>query len=68
MKQTNGQDISFKEIWGAKELIQAGFTRSMAYQLLARADVPTIRIGGRVFVRRESFQNWLKSQEQVGNV
>jgi len=63
MKQR--KDIGILEIWSAKELVQAGFSRSMAYQLLARADVPTIRIGGRIFVRRSAFQEWLKSQEKT---
>lgn len=62
MKQQ--RDINVMEIWSAKELVQAGFTRTMAYQLLSRADVPTIRIGGRLFVRRETFISWLKAQER----
>ena len=59
------RDIHTLEIWSAREVVQAGFSRNLAYQILARADVPTIRIGGRIFVRREAFQQWLKNQEQT---
>ena len=52
-------------VWSANELMQAGFSRTMSYQILSRADVPTIRIGGRIFVRREAFLEWLKSQEKT---
>lgn len=58
-------DLGEKTIWSARDLVRAGFTRSMAYALLNREDVPTIRIGGRLFVRREAFQDWLKRQEKA---
>ncbi len=60
MKQQ--RDIHTLEIWSAKELIQLGFSRNMAYAILARPDVPTIRIGERVFVHRQLFEDWLKAQ------
>lgn len=58
------QDISTKEVWNARDLVRAGFTRSMAYALLNRKDVPTLKIGERLFVRREAFLEWLKRQEK----
>ncbi|MBQ9438072.1 MAG: helix-turn-helix domain-containing protein [Lachnospiraceae bacterium] len=58
-------DLGEKAVWSARDLVRAGFTRSMAYALLNREDVPTIRIGGRLFVRREAFQDWLKRQEKA---
>jgi len=61
------QDINAKEIWNARDLVRAGFTRSMAYALLNRPDMPTLKIGERLFVRREAFQDWLKSQEQASS-
>ena len=59
------KELNQMQIWGAKELVKAGFSRSMAYQLLNRADVPTVTIGGRKFVHRELFQEWLKRQAHV---
>lgn len=59
------QDLNQMEIWSAKELVRAGFTRSMAYRILAREDVPTIRIGERLFVHRTMFQEWLKNQVDI---
>ena len=59
------RDLGEKTVWSARDLVRAGFTRSMAYALLNREDVPTIRIGGRLFVRREAFQDWLKQQEKA---
>lgn len=58
------QDIDKKAVWGAKELEKAGFSRTMAYQLLNRDDVPTIRFGGRLFVHREKFLEWLAAQTE----
>lgn len=59
-----GKNIQELEVWGARELMQAGFSRAMAYQLLNRTDIPSVRIGGRVFVHRALFQEWLKRQAE----
>ena len=52
------------EILSAKDLQDMGFSRSMAYALFNRADVPVIRIGKRKFIRREKFLEWLAEQER----
>jgi len=39
-----------------------GMTRSMAYQLLNRADLPVVQIGMRKFMLRELFLGWLRKQ------
>ena len=39
-----------------------GFSRPMAYQLLNRADLPTVRFGKRVFMHKELFRQWLMKQ------
>jgi len=47
----------------AKHLIQAyGLTRSMSYQILNREDAPVVRIGERLFMKRDLFDAWLDSQ------
>ena len=52
------------EILSAKDLQDMGFSRSMAYALFNRVDVPVIRIGKRKFIRREKFLKWLAEQER----
>ena len=52
------------EILSAKDLQDMGFSRSMAYALFNRADVPVIHIGKRKFIRREKFLEWLAEQER----
>lgn len=56
--------IGNPEILSAKDLQDMGFSRSMAYALFNRADVPVIRIGKRKFIRREKFLDWLAEQER----
>lgn len=56
--------IGNPEILSAKDLQDMGFSRSMAYALFNRADVPVIHIGKRKFIRREKFLEWLAEQER----
>jgi len=53
------------EILSAKDLQDMGFSRSMAYALFNRVDVPVIRIGKRKFIRHEKFLEWLAEQERT---
>ena len=46
----------------AHDLVHMGFTRSMAYQLLNRTDMPVVQIGTRKFMHRELFLDWLQQQ------
>lgn len=55
---------STPEILSAKDLQDMGFSRSMAYALFNRTDVPVIHIGKRKFIRREKFLEWLTEQER----
>ena len=50
----------------AKNLQALGFSRSVAYQLLNRADIPVIKVGGRKFVNRNEFFAWLNAQRAYG--
>lgn len=47
----------------AKDIQNIGFSRSMVYDLMSRADFPVIRIGSRKFVRSDKFFSWLEEQE-----
>ena len=55
---------STPEILSAKDLQDMGFSRSMAYALFNRTDVPVIHIGKRKFIRHEKFLEWLTEQER----
>lgn len=51
----------------ATDLITLGFSRPMAYQLLNRADLPTVRLGGRrLYMHRDNFLHWLDQQSKGG--
>ncbi len=47
----------------ANEIQTMGFTRTMAYAILNREDVPVVKIGNRKFVQRDHFFEWLSAQE-----
>lgn len=51
---------------GASDLVELGFSRNIAYQLLNRADFPTVKIGKRLYVRSDRLAEWLKNHEGVG--
>ena len=58
-------NIHEKDLWGIQDMLAAGYSKRMAYTLFHRADVPTVRIGERIFIHRELFQEWLRKQAQV---
>ena len=39
-----------------------GFTRSTAYELVARSDFPSFRIGKKIYIPRAAFERWLDEQ------
>lgn len=51
----------------AKDLQQLGFSRSMAYQLMNRADVPVLQIGERKFIQRDKFFAWVEENSGGNN-
>lgn len=50
----------------ATDLVGLGFSRAIAYQLLNRADFPTVRIGRRLYVRYDRLIEWLDTHENGG--
>lgn len=52
----------FPLLMSAKDLQKVGVTKTMAYQLLNREDIPVVCIGSRKFVNRDKFFQWLDSQ------
>lgn len=52
-----------KELLDQKDLgLLYGFSRPMRYALLNRPDLPVIQIGGRKFMHRQLFDEWLRAQ------
>ena len=45
-----------------KHLQACGMTRTMAYQLLNREDMPVVQIGERKFMNRDLFFQWMDGQ------
>lgn len=56
----------FPRLLSAKHLVQMGFSRTLAYRLLNRADLPVVVFGRRRFMLREGFDRWLAEQSQEG--
>ena len=48
----------------ANDIKTMGFTRTMAYNILNRDDVPVVKIGSRKFIQRDKFFDWLDSREK----
>ena len=48
----------------ANEIQAMGFTRTMAYNILNRDDVPVVKIGNRKFIQRDKFFEWLDNRER----
>lgn len=51
----------------ANDIQTMGFTRTMAYNILDRDDVPVVKIGSRKFIQRDKFFDWLDSKEDREN-
>ena len=58
----NNDSIAEKVLWSAKDLMGAGLSRSKAYELLNRADMPVVRLGDRVYMLKDKFLAWLDAQ------
>ena len=52
----------FPNLLSARHLQAFGMSRAMAYQLLNRADMPSVRIGERLFMNRDLFFQWMDTQ------
>ena len=48
----------------ANDIQTMGFTRTMAYNILNREDVPVVKIGSRKFIQRDKFFDWLDRREK----
>lgn len=55
-----------RQLLTVKEIQKMGMSRSMAYQLLNRRDLPVVKIGARRFMHRDLFEKWLREQASTG--
>ena len=44
-----------------------GIGRSLIYELIARKEIPSIRLGRCIRISSESLERWLKDQEHQSN-
>lgn len=51
----------------ANDIQTMGFTRTMAYNILNRNDVPVVKIGSRKFIQRDKFFDWLDNKKDREN-
>ena len=51
----------------ANDIQTMGFTRTTAYNILNRDDVPVVKIGSRKFLARDQFFDWVDSKEDREN-
>jgi len=65
MEQHKSLRTDYPVLMDAKDLQDLGMSRTMAYRMLNRQDVPTVRIGGRRFMNRDRFFEWLDSNTSV---
>ena len=56
------ETLKEKALLTAGDIQAMGMSRSMAYQLLNRRDLPVVVIGGRKFMHRDLFLKWLEAQ------
>lgn len=66
MEQCVVSRTDFPLLMSAKDLQKIGMSRTMAYRMLKRQDVPAISIGGRRFMNRDCFFEWL-DRNTTGN-
>lgn len=53
-----------KVLLSAADIQKMGVSRSAAYALLNRSDLPVVRIGQRKFMHAELFEEWLRKQAE----
>ena len=51
-----------KVLLSAADIQKMGVSRSTAYALLNRPDLPVVRIGQRKFMHAELFEEWIRKQ------
>lgn len=61
-----GSSSTMPTLLSAHDLVAIGIPRALAYQLLNRENMPTVRIGKRVFMLREPFMSWLEGHAGGG--
>lgn len=63
--QTEQRDPMSKLLWTVTDLQQViGCGRRQAYEMVNRKDIPTIRLGKRIYIPRDAFIRWLDSRTE----
>ena len=56
-----------EKLFTVKDLMQIGFGRDVAYQLMHNKSFPSIKVGGRYYIEPQELQKWLQ-QNRYKNV
>ena len=63
MRTQEPTDARNKLLWECNDLIRyAGISRTRAYQLLKRDDLPVVHLGRRRYMNANKFREWLDQQ------
>ncbi len=65
MKNNQNHSNEVPLLLSAKDLVNLGISRYMAYRILNREDVPVIKIGDRKLIKRDDFFAWLETCKVV---
>ena len=61
-EQNTQNSSALPVLLSVKDAEKLGFTRSAFYRFLHRAEIPTVTIGGRKYIYRDRFFEWLDGQ------
>ena len=62
-RQEQGPDVD-QLLWAHEVAHVLGVGRNRAYLLMSSGEIPSIRIGRSIWVRREALDEWIEQQEQ----
>ena len=63
-RQERGPDVD-QLLWAHEVANVLGVGRNRAYMLMSSGEIPSIRIGRSIRVRREALDEWIEQQEQA---
>jgi excisionase family DNA binding protein len=46
-----------------REYLEGVITLNKLYDLIRQGIIPHFRLGGKIFIRREALENWIREQE-----
>jgi excisionase family DNA binding protein len=47
-----------------QEYLEGAITLNRLYELIRQGMIPHFRLGGKIFIRRDALESWIREQEQ----